>query len=60
MDKFNSLMTCFMLVFFTSLMGVILLWFEKEMGDSLIDDLRKLRSRFVKRIRWESLTRQGF
>jgi len=42
MDKFNSLMTCFMLVFFTSLMGVIFLWFEKEMGGSLIDDLRNL------------------
>lgn len=40
--EFNSLLTCFILVFFSSWLVIIFFWFEKEMGSSLIDDLKDL------------------
>ena len=40
--EFNSLLTCFILVFFSSWLVIIFFWFEKEMGGSLIDDLKDL------------------
>lgn len=42
MDKFNSLITCFILIFFSSWLIIIFCWFEKEMGGSLVDDLKDL------------------